>query len=130
MSNVDISGLDKAEVLLALVNSAKMRGRGFAGSFSQMIPSLLPPMDIAFTREIMLAAERRVACGEKPRHAFYFDYIEGLPIKVDLSGDSFNPRLYDRDNGEGAAERAIAKLHREPMSLDGFRPLGSEMPKA
>jgi len=28
-------------------------------------------------------------------------------MKVDLSGDEFDPRMYDRDNGQGAALRAI-----------------------
>ena len=39
----------------------------------------------------------------------YFDYLKGRVMKIDLSGDSeLDPRLYDRDNGAGAAERAIA----------------------
>jgi hypothetical protein len=31
-------------------------------------------------------------------------------MKVDLSGDDLDPRLYDRDNGEGAAVNAIKNL--------------------
>jgi hypothetical protein len=37
-------------------------------------------------------------------------YLKGRVMKVDLSGDSFGPWLYDRDNGDGAAERVIAEL--------------------
>lgn len=37
----------------------------------------------------------------------YFDYLQGRVMKVDLAGDELDPRLYDRDNGEGAARRAI-----------------------
>lgn len=37
----------------------------------------------------------------------YFDYLRGRVMKVDLSGDALDPRLYDRDNGEGAAARAL-----------------------
>ena len=34
-------------------------------------------------------------------------------MKVDLSSDeSFDPALYDRDNGPGAAARVIEKLRR------------------
>ena len=40
----------------------------------------------------------------------YFDYVQGRVMKVDLSGDSFNPWLYDRDNGEGAAKRIVDTL--------------------
>jgi hypothetical protein len=40
----------------------------------------------------------------------YFDYLHGRVIKTNFSGDSFHPGLFDRDNGRGAAERAVAKL--------------------
>jgi len=43
-----------------------------------------------------------------------FDYLQGRPMKVDLSGSEFDPRLYDRDNGEGAALRAINQIKSEP----------------
>jgi hypothetical protein len=39
-----------------------------------------------------------------------FDYLKGRVMKVNLSGDEFDPWLYDRDNGQGAAERAIASI--------------------
>lgn len=44
-----------------------------------------------------------------------FDYLHGRVLKVDLSGDEFDPRLYDRDNGVGAAEHAVtsARMGRE-----------------
>jgi hypothetical protein len=42
----------------------------------------------------------------------YIDYFQGRVIKTDLRGDAIDPRLYDRDNGAGAAERAVAKLRR------------------
>ena len=50
-------------------------------------------------------------CAEafKPKQ-LYFDYLYGRIMKVDLSRDYFDPRLYDRDNGPGAAERAIQRL--------------------
>lgn len=37
----------------------------------------------------------------------YFDYLKGRVMKVDLCGNEFDPWLYDRDNGRGAAARAI-----------------------
>lgn len=42
--------------------------------------------------------------------SIYFDYLNGKVMKVDLGQDEFDPRLYDRDNGEGAAQRAIDNL--------------------
>ncbi len=43
----------------------------------------------------------------------YFDYLAGRVMKIDLSGDELDPRLYDRDLGQGAAERTIDALRRK-----------------
>lgn len=40
----------------------------------------------------------------------YFDYFVGRVLKVDLSGDEFDPWGYDRDNGAGAAQAVIDRL--------------------
>ena len=40
----------------------------------------------------------------------FFDYIGGRVIKTDISGDSIDPSLYDRDNGEGRALEAISTV--------------------
>jgi hypothetical protein len=37
----------------------------------------------------------------------YFDYLKGRVMKVDLSDNELDPWLYDRENGRGAAARAI-----------------------
>ncbi len=37
----------------------------------------------------------------------YFDYLDGRIMKIDLSGNELDPRLYDRDNGQGAAEKTL-----------------------
>ena len=54
------------------------------------------PMTIAEARELI------------SRGDLYFDYLYGRVMKIDLAGDELDPWLYDRDNGEGAAERALA----------------------
>lgn len=40
------------------------------------------------------------------------DCVAGKVIKVDFSGDSFDTWGYDRDNGEGAAQRAVDSLRK------------------
>ena len=40
----------------------------------------------------------------------YFDYLNGRVMKIDLSEDMLDPWLYDRDNGEGAAARALTEI--------------------
>ena len=40
----------------------------------------------------------------------YFDYLEGRVMKIDLSGDTVDPRGYDRDNGQGAVQKVITAI--------------------
>ena len=84
---IDISKRDKAEVLAALYNAAKPQGMGF----------------LHYTPDPM-TKEEAVALLAKDT---YFDYVKGRVMKVDLERDTFDPRLYDRDNGDGAAARAL-----------------------
>ena len=87
---IDISKLDKIEVLMALYNNAKAQGMGF----------------LQFINEPM---ERKTAMRLLEENS-YFDYVQGRVMKVDLSQNEFDPRLYDRDNGEGAALQAIQSI--------------------
>ena len=90
MSKIDIRGIDKAQVLQALYNAARSVGRGIL----QYDPT---PMTLEEARALL-------------QRGTYFDYVHGRAMKVNLSGDELDPWLYDRDNGTGAAERAIAAL--------------------
>lgn len=87
---IDIKGLNKAEVATALYNQARPQGMGWLTASSQD----------ATVEQI------REAIGGRLR----FDYVAGRSMKVDISDDEFDEWLYDRDNGAGAAERAIAPL--------------------
>ena len=40
----------------------------------------------------------------------HFDYIQGRVLKIEFDGDNIDPRLYDRDNGHGAALRAVGTV--------------------
>ena len=89
--NIDISGLDKAEVLAALYNYSQRQGMGF------MHKRGAEPMTVEQAREEL-------------EHGTYFDYLHGRVMKVDLSGDVLWAGLYDRDNGYEAAWHALAGL--------------------
>jgi hypothetical protein len=41
-----------------------------------------------------------------------FDYLFGRVMKVNLNGNSFEERLYDRDNGPGAAQDAVERVRK------------------
>ena len=49
----------------------------------------------------------------------YIDRFNGRVIKADISGKTFDGRLYNRDNGNGAAER-IVKFIRDLSNLYTF----------
>ena len=80
--------LTKEEVLCALYNKAKCQGYG-----------------VLHYREGDLSleeAEHLLKC------TTYFDYLFGRVLKIDLKDDNgFEEWLYDRDNGEGAAQKSL-----------------------
>lgn len=86
---VNIKGISKAKVLKALYDNSRPLGMGFL----HYIPGPMP----------LEEAENLVNLVPN----LYFDYVRGRVIKADISGDELRPYLYDRDNGEGAAQRAI-----------------------
>lgn len=89
-NTISIQGLDKAEVLAALYNNARPQGMGF----------------LQYTPEPMGSEE----AGQLLTRTTYFDYLKGRVMKVSLDGDEFDPYLYDRDNGQGSAQRVIDEL--------------------
>ena len=94
--SVNIEGLSKAAVLAALYNASRPLGMGFLQYDSQ-------PMTPEQAKEFLVPGQwtKRI----------YFDYLQGRVMKVDLTSDvEFDPRLYDRDNGLGAAQRVIDTL--------------------
>lgn len=93
---VSIEGLDKAEVLLALYNASHVQGMGFLAAVDHY--------GIEDARKDI--EEMKTTFNGR----LYFDYLHGRVIKTDISGDEFDPYLFDRDNGEGAAEKAIETL--------------------
>lgn len=78
-------GLSKAQILQALYDRARVQGMGFLHA----IPGPLPVEEAdALVKEFN-----------------YVDYLHGRVIKMSLT--ELNPALYDRDNGPGAAQKAI-----------------------
>ena len=97
---ISIEGLDKADVLMALFNAECPIFPGGVGNPANLMRMLNPQVMEREEAEALL--EQRT----------YFDYVRGRVMKVKLEGDAFDPWLYDRDNGEGAAARAIGKLRK------------------
>lgn len=92
---INIQGLNKAEVLAALYNASRPQGLGF-----------LHFNPTAMTKE---EAEKILN-----NHSPYFDYLAGRVMKISLASNELDERLYDRDNGPGAALRALEELLTRP----------------
>ena len=88
MDKINIAEMNKAEVLAKLYNSSKPQGMGF----------------LHYTPEEMTVLEAQALLDSGQ---VYFDYLQGRVMKIDLSNDMLYVGLYDRDNGVGAAARAL-----------------------
>lgn len=94
--------LTPAEKLCRLYNRARPQGIGFL----HFDPK---PMTVEEAQAILDAAD-----GET-----YFDYLGGRVMKIDVAEEPINTRLYNRDNGHEAAERALGlDAEREPAAKE------------
>ena len=89
---ISIKGLDKAAVLQVLFQSSFQQGLGQINSEGEKALSLEDA-------EMIIESQGHV-----------FDYLRGRVMKVDIAGDEFDPALFDRDVGLGAAQRAIESI--------------------
>lgn len=100
---MNIKGMNKAEVLAALYNASKQQGMGFL-----------------HTRGArgMTVEEAQAEIDDLPNQGWghgqmEWDYLHGRVMKVDITGDELDTWGFDRDNGQGAAERALQHLKGE-----------------
>lgn len=105
--NIDITGLNPAAVLAALYNNSRVQGMGFL----QAKPGEMTIEDA----EDLLGLTNGLAVTDgftmgREEGGVYFDYLHGkvMKIKIPTTGEGeIDPWGYDRDNGPGAAARAI-----------------------
>jgi hypothetical protein len=83
---VNITGLDKKEVIRALWENSKVA-----------------PMYMGFG--VLSEVDLENAC-KKDR----IDYLCGRVMKINVNKDEVDPHLYDRDNGAGAFKKVIDDL--------------------
>jgi hypothetical protein len=88
----------KARILMALFNASRTAPMAILTGQSR------GPMSYEEAERVVLESGSRL----------YFDYLFGRVIKVDLNDLDF--RLYDRDNGPGAGERAMLEELTRPDS--------------
>lgn len=94
---IDVGDMSKAEAFRRLFNAARTGGRGVLHDNPLHVLSLQEAEVILLTR------------GDR----LYFDWYQGRVMKVDLNQNPLEVRLYDRDNGKGAALRALTAPNTE-----------------
>jgi hypothetical protein len=87
---MNIKGLDRAVVLKALYDRARVLGMG-------ALHAVAGDMPIEEARNLVA-------------HQAYFDYVHGRVMKINLSKDEVETFLYNRDNGQEAAELVVDVL--------------------
>lgn len=106
---MNIAGLSKARVLAALYNRARPQGMGFL----HYDPT---PMTEEEAQKVLGEGDdlTRMFGGESVGRLrgrpLFFDYLKGRVMKIDLSGDEVDTRLYNNDNGQGAAEETVQAI--------------------
>ena len=104
-ARLDVRGLDRAAVLAALYNGSRPLGMGiFHFNPEPMTPAEASEI-LESVRQSGLAIQKKYG-GAAPE-GIYFDYLKGRVMKIDLAEDLLRVDLYDRDNGPGAARRAL-----------------------
>ena len=101
------TGLTIAETVARLYNASKVQGMGFLQAKAGVMTEAEAATEIeCHTRKVHWTDE---GFYEEGVDEVYFDYLHGKIMKVRFTGDSsdFDPRWYDRDNGNGAALRAV-----------------------
>jgi hypothetical protein len=105
---LDVGHLEMAEVLRRLYNASGSLGLGRL-HFTPEEMTLEQAQKVIDTRMALVPADAHPDVETYiRRHALYFDYLQGRVMKINLAERrDLMVRLYDRDNGEGAAARAL-----------------------
>ena len=83
--------------LAALYNESKPQGMDFL----QFDPEMITPMETETLLE----------------NSPYFDYLKDRIMKIDLTDEDTDTRLYDQNNGKNACERALER-HDIPFTTE------------
>lgn len=100
MSEINIAGIDKSALLQAL--HAKSKALGMSRMHDKGNLTLQQCQEILSRCPVI-----------DGKVFMYFDYLAGRVMKVNISEETLDPYLYDRDNGPGAAQRVVDSL-RQP----------------
>jgi len=94
---INISKMNKAIVLMVLYNESKSQGNSFLGGNG--------------------ADMNQEEATKRLESQTDFDYLNGKVMKINLKPDALETWLYDRDNGDGAALKAIQSVYPDAIAI-------------
>ncbi len=104
LNNLDVSDIKPEDLLAALYNAVSPSGMGFLQARpGDMTPEQASALLNGDEQESDYPIDR---CRKKGKPA-YFDYLYGRCLKVEINGKTLRTGLYDRDYGQGAAQRVV-----------------------
>ena len=107
MNEIDVSDIKPEDLLAALYNAVSPSGLGFLqAKLGDMTPEDALALLNGDTQETDYPVNRN-RCKDKPA---YFDYLHGRCLKVEINGETLRTALYDRDYGQGAAQKVVDSI--------------------
>lgn len=109
---IDVSNIKPASLLAALYNASQPIGMGIIHYNPE--PMTDEEAQALLDTHAAQGAEFAKKYGNRGSRATYFDYLKGRVMKVEINGETLDPRLYDRDNGRDAAEMVVLDILTRP----------------
>ena len=120
MNDIDISNLPKNEVLAALHNGTCAMGMGMLHDIGRDMTADEAAKVLGWGDDISRMVDQDgthiAPANYNSDKRLYFDYVQGRPLKSDITGDRWDPSLYDRDAGNGRGYSVIVAL-REKLGI-------------
>jgi hypothetical protein len=115
-NNINIAGLERAEILAGLYNEAKP-----IGVMKQVIKDPITPSALtkSLTENMTIAEAQEVIRKFTDFHVIRIDHLNGRPLKISFdNSDELDPYLYDRYNGDGGAAKVIQDIRNQHEHSD------------
>ena len=85
-------------LLMGLYNASKQQGMGL--------------LSLAGKSDLTPDQAQAILDGtDNYKGTYYFDYLNGRVLKIEIGGKTLNTKMYDRDNGENAVKNVITELY-------------------
>ena len=117
MDEIDVSDINPAELLAELYNRASVMGAGvFQRRDGEMtVEQAQALLDGTEAETDYFGFNARERGPGKPAR---FDYLYGRPLKLEINGKILRTWGYDRDHGQGAAQRAADACRERAKAAD------------